>query len=217
MSFTGKMSFGFLDDLHGTHIATVGFKQFAKVISAFSPEFIRTSVNGIIEANLSEIVSAARAKAEARRRSGFMIEQTNYQMTGDMTGVAFSLAPYAFAQDKGFTTPTGGKVTGLNFWAPAAFSGTRQFVADMAGFLQGLLRSGTFKARAIKSITRGSVTRLATANKSSGVHRYVSKIALGGGKYRYKYPPNQSGRFTRVLKPGTGKGFGQVGRKRRTV
>jgi hypothetical protein len=206
----------FVDDYHGASVAVIGLKPIAKILSAFTPQVIIKNLNIIIEANLSDIVRAARGIAEARRRSGFLIEQTDYIMNGNLSGTAFSGAPYAFFQEKGGTTPTGGRVSGLNAFIPSALAGMRQYVADVQLFLGGLLKGGTFAPRPIKSIVRGAVTRAMSAGR--GTHKYTSKIAIGGGKYRYVYPSSgQTSRFTRVLRPGTGKGFKGVGARRRVV
>jgi hypothetical protein len=212
-----SLDIGLVDDFQGQNVVVVGMKPIAKILAAFEPAFILKNINIIIEANLADIVIAARGKA--RKRSGFMLESIDYQM-GNMTGFAFAGAPYSFAQEKGFTTPTGGRVSANNFFMPSAFNGMRQYVADLQLFFSNIIKGGSFAGRAIKSVVRGSVTRAISSSSGAGrgVHKYTSKIALGGGKFRYVYPSSgQSSRFTKVFKPGTGKGFGGVGRKRRTV
>jgi hypothetical protein len=200
-----------VDDYKGQNVTVIGLKPLAKIFSQFTPEFIIKNLNIIIEANLADIVVAARGKA--RKLSGFMIEQTDYTM-GNLTGMAFSAAPYAYAQEKGFTTPTGGRVSANNFFLPSAYIGMRQYVADVKLFLTTILTGSSFAGRPLKSIVRSTVVKAQSAGR--GVHKYLQKIAIGGGKYRYVYASSgPTSRFTKVFKPGTGKGFGQVGRKRR--
>lgn len=212
----GNIDVTFVDDFHGISVAVIGLKPIAKIIAAFTPQVIQKNLNIIIEANLADIVTAARAKAESRRRSGFLIEQTDYIMNGNLSGTAFSAAPYAFFQEKGGTTPTGGRVSGMNAFIPSAITGMRQYVADVQLFLSSLLKGGTFTPKPIKSIVRGAVTRAQAVGR--GIHKYTSKVAIGGGKYRYVYASsNPTSRFTRVLRPGTGKGFKGVGARRRVT
>jgi hypothetical protein len=216
MSTSGKFDFGIIDDVHGKNVAFVGLKPFAKILAAFQPAIIYKNINAIIAANLSEIVVSARAKASARRRSGFLIESIDYQMMGTMIGMAFVTAPYAYFQEKGGTTPTGGRVSGLNYFMPPAFNGMRQYIADIGLFLQSLMNNGTFTTPTPKTIARGSVNRIVSAGK--GTHRYTAKIARGDGTFRYVYPSSgQTSRFNKVFKPGIGKSRGGAGARRRVI
>jgi hypothetical protein len=194
-------------------------KNFASIFKNFDPAIIERDVGGIVRANLVDIAIAARGAA--RVRSGFMRESINYEMLGPMAGVTFCAAPYGFRQEKGFTTPTGGTVTPNNFFIPNAVNGMRQFVADMQLFLRTLISGGTFSPRPIRPLPRGSVLRKSAATAAGrNTHKYLRKIALGGGKFRYVYATGSTGtvsRFGKVFRPGTGKGFQQVGRRRRVV
>jgi hypothetical protein len=149
---------------------------------------------------IGEIINFALAQVETEAKSqapvftGALRNSIVHYMINDFSGECIVGVPYAAAQEYGYTTPSGGRVPGKNYFMPAAMHGQKTLIAELNKYIATACK-GQVDAKPPKAAkgTRGGL---------SSARKYQFKQATGAGT-RYIYAKTtQASKFRMIRKPG---------------
>lgn len=159
-----------------------------------------TMLNAVQDREIGEIINFAlaqvetEAKSKAPVRTGRLRDSIVHYMISDLSGECIAQAPYAAAQEWGYTAASGGHIPGKNYFTPAAMHGRQTLITELNKYLIAATK-GT-------KPTAPHAARGSRGGGGSGTHKYLQKISTGAGT-RYVYAKTTTAtKFRLRLKPG---------------
>ncbi|GEM_PF-4850081 len=182
--------------------------RFKALTEALQP----VNIGEIINFALSNVESEAQGRAPVL--TGRLRDSIVHYMLNEFSGECIALAPYANAQENGFTTSRGANIPGKHYFMPAAIHGAKILTDEMNKYIAAVVKGLRPTVPRGDKGSRGGGGGVARSH-GQAAHKYLQKISTGAG-FRYVYAKTTApSKFRFQGKPGIRKQPSTHGQRRK--